>query len=58
MSKYTETECRALDEKFEHPEHTVICPRCGEKLQYKKVGNSSEVKCTTDNCLYATIRGL
>ena len=58
VSKYTEIECNALDEKFEHPENTVLCPRCGEKLQYKKIGNSSEVKCPTNNCLYDAIRGL
>lgn len=40
VSKYTEIECNALDEKFKNPENTVICPRCGERLQYKKIGNS------------------
>ena len=40
------------------PEKIVICPRCGKKLIYKTFGNSSEVECETENCLYTAIRGI
>lgn len=57
-TKYTEAECKALDRKFEHPEETVICPRCGKNLQYKECRWSSEVKCETAGCLHDAIRGI
>lgn len=56
--KYTDKELAVLNEKFKYPHKTVICPRCGQELQYRKIGNSCEVKCRTENCLYDAIRGL
>lgn len=56
--KYNEKENKAIDEKMEHPDKKVICPRCGAELMYREVGNSCEVKCPTENCLKASIRGL
>lgn len=48
----------AVTEKFEHPDREVLCPRCGKHLNYRRIGNSVEVKCETENCLVDTIRGL
>lgn len=56
--KYNEEENKAIDEKMEHPEKKVMCPKCGKELIYREVGNSCEVKCQTDGCLKATVRGL
>ena len=57
-TKYTEKESAALDKKLFNPTETVICPRCGKELTYRAVGTSCEVKCPTENCLYASMRGL
>lgn len=56
--RFSEIELKALDEKFENPEAVVVCPRCGELLSFMEIGNSCEVKCPTDSCLYDSIRGL
>lgn len=56
--EYTEEEFAALDEKFEHPEKTVICPRCGQELVFREIGTSCEVRCSTPDCIYDCIRGL
>ena len=43
---------KALYAKLNNPEQKVLCPRCGEELIYKKIGNSvCEVKCPTKNCI-------
>ncbi len=55
---YSEEEWNALDEKMEHPERVVYCPRCGKELIYRGVGNSCEVKCPTEGCIKGTLRGL
>lgn len=55
---YNQIERNALDKKMNSPEKIVICPRCGKKLIYKTFGNSSEVECETENCLYTAIRGI
>ncbi|WP_438447889.1 hypothetical protein [Gorillibacterium sp. sgz5001074] len=34
------------------------CLRCNGKLIYIRNGNSYKVKCTTDNCLCLSFRGL
>lgn len=57
-SKYTEQECEALHEKARTPEAKVLCPRCGKELKYRSVGNSYEVKCSTEGCIAMTCRGL
>lgn len=56
--EYTKEECKALDEKFEHPNKIVLCPRCGKQLIFTQRGNSCEVKCETRDCLYDAIRGI
>ena len=56
--KYTEAEFMALEKKLREPEKKVICPRCGNILVYRSVGNSSETKCLTEGCIKATLRGL
>ena len=53
---YNPIERDALDKKLNLPEKIVICSRCGQKLIYKTFGNSSEVECETENCLYTAIR--
>lgn len=55
--KYTQAECEALDRKLEHPEETVVCPRCGKSLEYTARNGSCMVKCQTDGCLRDGIRG-
>lgn len=53
---YNPIERDALDKKLNLPEKIIIYPRCGQKLIYKTFGNSSEVECETENCLYTAIR--
>jgi len=55
---YTEEEWGALDEKLENPETDVTCPRCGNEIIFKEIGNSVLVKCLSDNCIYRGIRGI
>ena len=55
---YSEIELAALEEKAVNPNKVVLCPRCGKELTYKSVGNSYQVKCTTEKCLIETCRGL
>ena len=56
--RYSKNEIEALDKKLEHPDEEVRCPRCGNLLIFREVGNSCEVKCQTEGCLKDTIRGL
>jgi len=55
---YTEEEWDALDEKLDNPEDMVLCPRCGNEIIYKELGNSISVECLTDGCIFGGIRGL
>lgn len=57
-TKKTEEERKAILEKMEHPERVVYCPRCGKKLTYHGVGNSCEVICPTEGCIWERTRGL
>lgn len=57
-TNYSNREWDALDNKIEHPEHTVICPRCGNIILYASVGNCCKVRCATDGCIEETVRGL
>ena len=57
-AKYTEKELDALRKKENNTSAEVLCPRCGEALDYRAVGNSYEVKCPTRDCLKLTVRGL
>ena len=36
----------------------IICPRCGEDLNYTERGNSYTIKCETINCINYSIRGI
>ena len=56
--KYSTEEMDAIEFKFEHPNYTVKCPRCGKLLIYKALGSSSEVRCETGGCLYDCNRGI
>ncbi len=56
--KYTAEELDAIDFKFEHPNFTVKCPRCGKLLIYTELASASEVRCETVNCLYDCNRGI
>lgn len=55
---YNKDESDALDEKMEHPERKVICPRCGKELIFTDYGCGCVVECQTKECLYAGIRGI
>ena len=57
-SEYSQAEWDALEEKQEHPDRTVCCPRCGSKLVYESGISSCEVRCLTEGCIKETIRGL
>lgn len=51
-------ELQALNEKLDHPEKPVKCPRCGNEIIYEKRGNSIAVECKTPKCIFGGIRGL
>jgi len=55
---YTEAEWDALDEKMEYPDRIVLCPRCGNEIAYKELGNSISVHCLSVNCIFGGVRGL
>lgn len=55
---YSKEEWNAIYEKMEHPERVVYCPRCGKELTYHGVGNSCEVICPTEGCIWERVRGL
>lgn len=56
--KYSDKEIQALNDKFDNPDKEIICPRCGKALLFRVVGNSCEVWCPTQGCLYDGMRGL
>jgi hypothetical protein len=58
IRNYTSFEKSALKEKLYNPLITVFCPRCGRELLYREMGNSSSAKCSTDGCIYGSIRGI
>jgi hypothetical protein len=55
--KYSDIERQALRDKLNSPDKEIICPRCGAVLIFRQIGNSCEVKCPTQGCLYGGIRG-
>ncbi len=55
---YTKAEWDALWEKLDHPDETVICPRCGNEIIYKEIGNSTSVECLSEKCIFGGIRGI
>jgi len=58
VREYTEVEWNALDEKMNNPEKDVVCPRCGNDIVYAEIGNSTSVKCLSEDCIFGGIRGL
>lgn len=54
----TEKEKKALFDKWNNPDKTVLCPRCGKELVYEQRGASLFVGCKTKNCIFTGIRGL
>ncbi len=57
-NKFSIEELSALDEKFETPEKTVRCPRCGKLLLFREFSGSCVVECQTEGCLHDVLRGL
>ncbi|MCL2053897.1 MAG: hypothetical protein FWG90_05580 [Oscillospiraceae bacterium] len=55
---YTQAEIEALSEKLYNPERDVNCPRCGNEIDYREIGNSTAVKCLTSGCIFGGLRGL
>ena len=55
---YTKAEWDALREKMNHPDKTVICPRCGNEIAHEEAGNSVSVYCLSENCIFGGLRGL
>ena len=45
-------------EKSSKPVENIICPRCGENIAYKEVGNSYTVECKVPDCIKYSVRGL
>lgn len=56
--KYNGKEIKAIEEKMNNPTAVVVCPRCGEKLQFNSYNSACEVKCKTENCLRGVLRGI
>ena len=48
----------AFREKESNPDKIVLCPRCGKELRYREAGKSYEIKCSTDDCIKMTCRGI
>ena len=56
--KFSKEDIAAIETKAMNPNEVILCPRCGNELSYREVGNSYEVKCSTNGCIKATCRGL
>ena len=57
-TKYTKDEIAAFNEKDNHPEKTVYCPRCGTELFIEEHGSGYVIRCRTDDCFQAGVRGI
>ena len=58
LRDYTKVEWGALRDKMDHPDRTIICPRCGNEIAYEEIGNSISVYCQSENCIFGGLRGL
>lgn len=58
MITISKEEYKILGEKLNNPQKEVKCPRCGNDIIYKEIGNSISVECKTKGCIYSAIRGL
>lgn len=54
----SDVEKKALTEKIDNPNRIVKCPRCGNEIIRKEFGNSILVKCSTENCIKGSLRGI
>lgn len=53
---YNVEERSAIRRKLTFPDSVVICPRCGEKLQWIKQGTCIYIQCSKKYCIYCSIR--
>ena len=58
VRNYTEEEWAALNLKLNNPDWEVLCPRCGNNIEYEEIGNSISVSCLSENCIFGGLRGL
>ena len=56
--KLNEKEKDALNDKINHPEQKVSCPRCGNELLYREYRSGCMAYCKTQNCIKGSIRGI
>ena len=54
----TQVDIDAVRAKAQDPYKTVLCPRCGNELKYKDLGNAGSVICETEGCLTVMFREL
>lgn len=54
----TENDKKSLNDKMTNPEMNVKCPRCGKELEYKELSCGCVVKCKTNGCIKASLRGI
>lgn len=54
----TNEEILTLEEKMNHPEKEVRCPRCGNLIDYVDGGNWSRFFCRTEGCIESSVRGI
>ncbi|GHU59163.1 hypothetical protein FACS1894133_5340 [Clostridia bacterium] len=55
---YSKSELDALRKKLRDSNKTVMCPRCGNEIVYKEIGNSISVSCKRNGCIAGGIRGI
>lgn len=51
-------ERKIVDEKFENPNKSIKCPKCGKPLIYSSFDSAEQVKCPTAGCVKVTLRGI
>lgn len=56
--KLSENEKQALNDKINHPEQKILCPRCGGEILYHDYGSGCIVQCKTQGCIKGSIRGI
>lgn len=56
--KLNDKEKSALNDKINHPEQKVLCPRCGNELLYQEYQSGCTVYCKTQNCIKGNIHGI
>lgn len=56
--KLTNEEILAIEEKMNHPEREVRCPRCGNLIDYIDGVSGSSFVCRTEGCIESNVRGI